>query len=46
MMSAKRIAASIPKRRMGCSVTSAASSGDRVRPRKSTPSRTFMYSGR
>ncbi len=46
MMSLNRIAASSSKRRMGCIVTSAASSGVLVRVRKSTSRRSSRYSGR
>jgi hypothetical protein len=46
MMSLKRIAASSSKRRSGCRVTSAASSGVRVSVSKSTLARTARYSGR
>ena len=46
MMSLKRIAASSAKRRRGCRVTSAASSGVRVSASKSTFARSARYSGR
>ena len=46
MISLKRIAASIPKRRTGCSVTSTARSGVLVSVRKSTFALIFRYSGR
>ena len=44
--SENRIAASNPKRRIGCSVTSAASLGDLQSSRKLTPARTARYSGK
>ncbi len=44
--SENRIAASNPKRRIGCSVTSAASFGVLQSSRKLTPERTCRYSGR
>ena len=45
-MSLNRIAASNPKRRMGCRVTSQAASGVRHSSEKVSFSRTFRYSGR
>ncbi len=44
--SENRIAASNPNRRIGCSVTSAASLGDLQSSRKLIPARTCRYSGR
>jgi hypothetical protein len=46
IISEKTMAASKPKRRSGCRVTSQASSGVRHRVKKSTFSRTARYSGR